>query len=280
MCPAIYKQSLFKRSIAVKNKSKVHLIISIASIFAFFGIWYYLTAIRRIVPNYVMPDPLAVFQTLIKKFTTKAPDGAVLTKHILASLRVALSGFALGTIVGIPVGILMAWSKGFERIARPIFDFLRPIPPIAWIPVMIVWLGIGTPAKAAVIFMSTCIPNVINSYSGIKHTSQVHLWVGRTFGANSFELLTKVAIPSALPEIFVGMRLALGTSLVSLVSAEMLASSNGLGYMIQIGRQYSKTDLVLAGMIMIGLLGSTLAVLLQIIERAVVKGRGGIGDRK
>lgn len=263
----------------MKTKSKVHLMISAISICTFFLIWYYLTAIKHVVPSYVMPDPIKVFGTLIKKFTTKAPDGAVLTTHIFASLRVALSGFAIGTIVGVPIGILMAWSKGFERIVSPVFDFLRPIPPIAWIPVMIVWLGIGTPAKSAVIFMSTCIPNVINSYSGIKHTSQVHLWVGKTFGANNFLLLTKVAIPSALPQIFVGMRLALGTSLVSLVSAEMLASSNGLGYMIQIGRQYSKTDLVLAGMITIGLLGSVLAAVLEVLERTFVKGRSGLGDK-
>lgn len=261
----------------MKKKETKFLLISIGSIIAFFGLWYLLTAVMKIVPNYVMPDPLTVLKTMIRKFYTKAPDGGTMLMHIFASLKVALYGFSLGTIVGIPMGILMAWYKPFERIARPVFDFLRPIPPIAWIPVMIVWLGIGTTAKAAVIFMSTCIPNVINSYSGIKQTSQVHIWVGQTFGASNFQLLTRVAIPSALPNIFVGMRLALGTSLVSLVSAEMLASSNGLGYMIQIGRQFSKTDLVLAGMFMIGILGSTLAWLLNKAEKRVVKVRRNDG---
>jgi NitT/TauT family transport system permease protein/taurine transport system permease protein len=125
--------------------------------------------------------------------------------------------------------------------------------------------------------MAAFIPNVINSYTGIRQTSQVHIWVAQTFGANNYELLTKIAIPSALPNIFTGLRLALGTSWVSLVSAEMLASTRGLGYMISMGRQFSRTDLVLGGMIVIGTLGSILAVILEKVENRIVKGLEGYG---
>jgi NitT/TauT family transport system permease protein/taurine transport system permease protein len=260
-----------------KSAISGYTLISVASVMLFFVIWYLLTAKMMIVPSYVMPDPIRVFTTLVRKITVKSPDGATLGEHILASLQVALMGFGSGTITGVPLGILMAWSKTVDRIARPIFDFLRPIPPIAWIPVMILWLGIGTPARAAVIFMSAFIPNVINSYTGIRQTSQVHIWVGRTFGASNFELLTKVAIPSALPNIFTGIRLSLGTSWVSLVSAEMLASTRGLGYMIQMGRNFSMTDLVLGGMIAIGIMGSTMAVILEKLENRIVKGWEGYG---
>ena len=253
-------------------------LLSILSVTLFFVIWYVLTAKMMIVPSYVMPSPTKVLVTLIGKFTTKSPDGATLGFHILASLQVALMGFVAGTVVGVPLGIMMAWSKTVDRIARPIFDFLRPIPPIAWIPVMILWLGIGTPARAAVIFMAAFIPIVINSYTGIRQTSQVHIWVAQTFGASNYELLKKVAIPSALPNIFTGLRLALGTSWVSLVSAEMLASTRGLGYLIQMGRQYSRTDLVLGGMIVIGILGSILAIILEKVENRIVKGWTGYGE--
>ena len=252
-------------------------LMSIISVTIFFVIWYVLTAIMMIVPSYVMPSPDRVLTTLIRKITSRAPDGATLGMHILASLQVALMGFSAGTIVGVPLGIMMAWNKTVDRIARPIFDFLRPIPPIAWIPVMILWLGIGTTARAAVIFMAAFIPNVINSYTGIRQTSQVHIWVAQTFGANNHELLFKVAIPSALPNIFTGMRLALGTAWVSLVSAEMLASTRGLGYLIQMGRQFSRTDLVLGGMIVIGILGSILALILEKVENRIVKGLEGYG---
>ena len=252
-------------------------LMSIISVTLFFVIWYVLTAKMMIVPNHVMPSPTKVLTTLIRKLTVKSPDGGTLGFHIIASLQVALMGFGSGTVLGIPLGIMMAWSKKVDRIARPIFDFLRPIPPIAWIPVMILLMGIGTPARAAVIFMSALIPNVINSYTGIRQTSQVHVWVAQTFGASNFELLTKVAIPSALPNIFTGMRLALGTSWVSLVSAEMLASTMGLGYLIQMGRQFSRTDLVLGGMIVIGCLGSLLAIILEKVENRIVKGLEGYG---
>ncbi|MCD7991458.1 MAG: ABC transporter permease [Clostridia bacterium] len=253
-----------------ENKYKI---ISICTVISFLVIWYVLTAKLEIFPLYVLPDPLTILMTLIKKLTVKTPDGATLITHILTSLQVALSGFALG-LIGVPLGIAMAWNKWIEKVVRPIFNFLRPIPPITWIPVMILLFGIGTPAKAAVIFMSALIPNVINSYSGIKQTSQVHLWVGRTFGANNFELLIKIAIPSALPNIFTGMRLSLGTSLVSLVSAEMLAATKGLGYLIQIGRQFSRTDLVISGMIVIGILGALLAKILEYVEKRFVRGSG------
>lgn len=253
----------------IGNKYKI---ISMCTVLLFLLIWYVATAVLEIFPLYVLPDPMTILMTLIKKLTTKTPDGATLITHIFASLQVALTGFAFG-LVGIPLGIAMAWNKWVEKVARPIFNFLRPIPPIAWIPVMILLFGIGTPAKAAVIFMSALIPNVINSYSGIKQTSQVHLWVGRTFGASNLELLTKIAIPSAMPNIFTGMRLSLGTSLVSLVSAEMLAATKGLGYLIQIGRQFSRTDLVISGMIVIGILGASLARILEYVEKRLVKGR-------
>ncbi|MDR1520412.1 MAG: ABC transporter permease [Planctomycetota bacterium] len=252
---------------------------SIISVVMFFVIWYALTAGLKLVPQYVMPDPLRVLATFIRKIGGKSPDGATILAHMAASLEVALMGFGAGTLTGVPLGICMAWYRKVDRIARPVFDFLRPIPPIAWIPVMILWLGIGTPAKAAVIYMSALIPNVINSYTGIRQTSQVHIWVGRTFGASDFELLTRVAIPSALPNIFTGLRLSLGTSWVSLVSAEMLASTRGLGYMIQIGRQFSRTDLVLVGMITIGVMGAVLAVVLEKVEKRIVKGRSSYGKK-
>ncbi len=258
-----------------KKNSNKYKIISICTVIIFLTGWYVITAVLEIFPLYVLPDPVTIFKTLIKKITVKTPDGATLITHIFASLKVVLAGFAVG-LVGVPLGIAMAWNKWADKIARPVFNFLRPIPPIAWIPVMILLFGIGTPAKAAVIFISALIPNVINSYSGIRQTSQVHLWVGRTFGASNFELLTKIAIPSALPNIFTGMRLSLGTSLVSLVSAEMLAATKGLGYLIQIGRQFSKTDLVIGGMIVIGVLGALLARILEAVERKLVKGRGNL----
>ena len=254
------------------RKKKKYFIISIFSLIGFFFIWHALTAWAQIVPNYVMPRPLEILSTFIRKFTSKIPDGATLLQNLVASLQVSVSGFLSGSIIGIPLGMAMAWNKKVDLFARPLFDLLRPIPPLAWIPVMILWLGIGTPAKAAVIFMSAFIPNVINSYMGIKQTNPVHLWVGQVFGATRGELFRKVALPTALPYTFTGLRLSLGTSWVSLVAAEMLASTRGLGYMIQVGRLVVRPDIIIVGMLTIGGVGALLAFLLKLVEDRFVRG--------
>ena len=222
-----------------------------------------------------MPSPIKVFESLIGKFFSKVPDDSTLLENIVASLQVALAGFGLGAVIGVPLGILMAWFKPVDLIARPLFDVLRSIAPVAWIPIMVLLFGIGITAKAAVIFVASFVPCVVNSYSGIKQTSQVHLWVGETFGASNFTLLWKIAIPTALPSIFVGLRLSLGTAWVSLIAAEMLASTQGLGYMITIGRMTGRTDIILVGMLTIGALGALLSFLLTQVEKRLVKGRWG-----
>ena len=255
-----------------EKKSKKYLIISIFSLIGFFLFWHAMIAWVRIVPDYIMPTPGRVFLTFIKKFYSIVPDGATLIENLVASLEVSLSGFLAGSVIGIPLGMAMAWNKKVDLFVRPLFDLLRPIPPLAWIPVMILWLGIGTPAKAAVIFMSAFIPNVINSYMGIKQTSPVHLWVGQVFGATRWELFRKVAFPTALPYTFTGLRLSLGTSWVSLVAAEMLASVRGLGYMIQAGRLLVRPDIIIVGMLTIGAVGALLAFLLKRVEDHFVRG--------
>ena len=159
-----------------------------------------------------------------------------------------------------------------DTTLRPVFDFIRNIPPIAWIPIMIILLGIGVVAKAAIVFLSAFIPCVVNSYTGIKSVKKVHIWVGQTFGASKLRILFKVAIPSALPHIFTGLKVSLNSSWGCLVAAEMLGSDSGLGYMIQIGRLLCRADIIIVGMIVIGVCGTILSALLDLLERALVKG--------
>ena len=154
----------------------------------------------------------------------------------MPAFRLHLGGYLIGAIIGIPLGIFMAWNDRVDMLVRPVFDLVRTIPGIAWTSVMVTLVGIGFLSKALVIFISAMVAMVINSYSGIKQTKTVHLWVGQTFGASNWELLTKVAIPSALPMIFTGLDVALGSAWTTLVAAELLASTKGLGFMIQQAR--------------------------------------------
>ena len=138
---------------------------------------------------------------------------------------------------------------------------------------MILWVGIGQSAKAMVIFVSAVTPCIVNSYTGIKQTSQVHLWVAQTFGATRRQMLFDVAIPSALPMIFSGLKVSLGASWMALVAAEMLASTKGLGYMIQMNRMVGRADNIIVGMLMIGVVGAILSAILGLVEDRFVKGR-------
>lgn len=245
---------------------------SVCSVIVVLCIWEMATDGLHLISPMMLPSPAKVFSTFIYKLTGVNPDGATLFQNILASLKIALGGYVVGVVVGVPLGIGMAWNRRFEMFAKPLFDVIRPIPALAWIPLMILWLGIGYWSKVGIIFFAAFISATINSYAGIKRTSQVHLWVARTFGASKRQMLFKVAVPTALPMIFTGLRLALGSSWVALVAAELLAATRGLGYMIQVARLLGRPDVIIVGMITIGVIGYLLSAVLERVQKKYVKG--------
>lgn len=247
--------------------------ISVCSVAGVIILWWLVTDILGLVSPMMLPSPEKVLNTFIYKLNGGVnPDGATLIQHIAASMKIALGGYVVGVVIGVPLGIAMAWSRKFEMFAKPLFDVIRPIPALAWIPLMILWLGIGYWSKVGIIFFAAFISATINSYTGIKRTNQVHLWVARTFGATNRQMLFKVAIPTALPMIFTGLRLALGSSWVALVAAELLAATRGLGYMIQVARMLGRPDVIVVGMITIGLIGYLLSAILEKLQHRFVKG--------
>lgn len=247
-------------------------LISVCSLCGFFMIWYIATAVLKLMPDYALPSPVQVLESFIFKLTKKAPDSGTLFHHISASLKVALTGYFLGGIFGIPLGICMAWFRKTDLFVTPLFDLIRPVPTIAWIPLMILWFGIGLVAKAAIIFVSAFVPCVINTYAGIKQTKPVHLWVAQTFGASRTKMLFTVAIPTAMPLIFTALRISLGTAWMTLCAAEMLAANKGLGYMIQLNRALGRADMIIVGMLTIGAIGTVFTMGLGKLESFMVKG--------
>lgn len=256
----------------MKSKKIFVKLLSVLGLLSFFGIWELVTDVLRLLPPTSLPSPMSVLATFLDKWTVSAPDGTTLGVHILSSLQVAFTGYLLGVAIGVPLGILMGWYKKFDNLASPIFNFMRTIPPLAWIPLMIIVLGIGLKAKAGIVFISAFIPCVINSYSGIKNVSSVHIWVAQTFGATRGEILRGVAIPSALPLIFTGMKISLNSAWTTLVAAEMLGAVSGLGFMMQMGRMYIRPDLIVVGMLCIGLIGLLMSTALDLAEAAFIKG--------
>ncbi len=244
-------------------------LLSFSGVMLFFIIWETLV-LTGMVDSKKLVDVLEVFRLFITKLTDTKPDGSVLLVHVWSSLEVALIGFLLAIAIGIPLGWLMGWYKGIDAFMRPIFEIIRPIPPVSWIPLTIVWLGIGLPAKSFIVFFSAFVPCLINSYTGIRQTKEVLKNVGKTFGASYFTVFWKVGIPSSLTMTFAGVKVAIGNAWATLVAAEMLASASGLGYMIMMGRSYGRVDLVILGIVVIGLLGVIISMLINALEKFIL----------
>ncbi len=247
-------------------------ILPIISIAAFLVIWQ-LLVVYKIIPSAYLPKPTALVDTFVYKLSNPQPEGATLMKSIFTSLQTSLTGFFVAIIVGVPIGLVMGWYKGFDKFFKPVLEIVRPIPPIALIPLTILLMGIGFRAKAFIIFYAAFVPCVINSYTGIKLTNPTLINVAKTCGATNFQIFTKVGIPSSLLMVFAGIRVGLGASWSALVAAEMLAASSGLGYMIQMGRLFARPDLIVLGMLIIGLIGFVLTTALGIVEKKMAKWR-------
>lgn len=246
--------------------------ISIVSFLIFLVIWELICRFGLIGPYQLVP-PSEVITVFFEKLTDVNPDGTVLQQHAVASLALALAGFLAAVVIGVPLGLFMGWYPKVNLLVRPLFDAIRPIPPIAWIPIAILWLGIGMTAKAFIIFLAAFVPCVINSYTGIRLTNPVLIRVAEIYGASNFETFRKIGVPSAIPMIFTGMKLSLNAAWTTLVAAELLAASVGLGFMIQQGRRLARPDIIIVGMLTIGFLGALMSWILTRIEARFASSR-------
>ncbi len=226
----------------------------IVSIIVFMLVWQ-IVAMGNLLPEYFLPAPTEIFKRFILFVQRPVYGDQTLLQHLLVSFKRVLLGFLIGSITGIPVGLLMGWSKKIENTIDTLFELFRPIPPIAWIPLAILWLGIGETSKIFLIWIGAFIPSVINSYMGVKQTPSVLLKAARTMGAKEQNLFIEVVIPSSIPYILAGLRVGLGNSWAILVAAELVAAQSGLGYMMNLARRYLDTSGVIVGMITIGVMG-------------------------
>ncbi|HVP30695.1 MAG TPA: ABC transporter permease [Myxococcota bacterium] len=187
--------------------------------------------------------------------------------HIGASLFRVGTGFSLAVVVGVPLGLWMGWVRGAFATLNPIFQMLRPISPIAWIPIAILWFGVGNASPIYLIFISSVFPMIVQTTAGVHTIERRYLWAAENFGVSRYTLFTRVVIPAALPQIIVGMRIGLGVAWLVVVAAEMIALRSGLGYLIIDSRNAgNRYDLVIAGMIVIGLIGLLLDGAMRLLE--------------
>jgi len=211
----------------------------------------------------IFPTPWAVVTGALEL----AEDGT-LWEHISASLYRVGMGFGLAVLVGIPLGLWMGWVGGAYRTFNPIFQMLRPISPIAWIPLAILWFGVGDVSPIFLIFISSVFPLIVQTTSGVHTIDRRYLRAAANFGVSRAVLFRQVVIPAVLPEIIVGMRIGIGVAWLVVVAAEMIALRSGLGYLIMDSRNAgNRYDLVIAAMIIIGTIGLLLDGITRLLER-------------
>lgn len=211
----------------------------------------------------IFPTPLQVVTAVVDL----AREGELWT-DIGASLFRVGSGFALAVAIGIPLGLWMGWKRGAFDTVNPLVQILRPISPIAWIPIAILWFGVGDLSPIFLIFLSSVFPTILQTASGVHTIERQYLRAADNFGVSRERLFFQVVIPAVLPQIIVGLRVSLGIAWLVVVAAEMIALRSGLGYLIIDSRNAgNRYDLVVAGMIIIGLTGLLLDTMMRRLER-------------
>ncbi len=220
--------------------------------------WLIIVATRSV----IFPTPWQV----VTGIAELVKDGTLFT-HIGASLMRVGAGFALAVLVGVPLGLWLGWVKGAYSTLNPLFQILRPISPIAWIPIAILWFGVGNASPIYLIFISSVFPMIVQTTAGVHTIERRYLRAAENFGVSRYTLFRQVVIPAVLPQIIVGMRIGLGVAWLVVVAAEMIALRSGLGYLIIDSRNAgNRYDLVIAGMIIIGLIGLLLDGVMRLLE--------------
>jgi NitT/TauT family transport system permease protein len=228
----------------------------------------------RISGSDLFPKPLEVLRGIVEL----AKKG-LLVKYIAASLFRVSWGFTCALLLGIPMGLVLGWFQLAFRAFNPMIQVLRPISPIAWIPVAILWFGVKDTAPIFLIFLASVFPITVSAMAAVQNMQSVYLRAAQNFGLRGLPLFRRVIFPAALPQIITGIRIALGVAWLVVVAAEMIAVNSGLGYLIIDARNAGKRyDLVVAGMVMIGLIGLVLDVLVRQLEK-LDEVRWGYGQR-
>jgi NitT/TauT family transport system permease protein len=211
----------------------------------------------------IFPSPLSVEKGIAELFHKH-----VLWADIADSLRRVAIGYGAAVLVGVPLGLCLGWFPPAHQVVNPLLQILRPISPIAWIPVAIIFFGIGDPAAIFLVFLGAFFPIVVAAVSGVSSVPLIFRRAGRNFGLSNFQLLRKVVFPAAMPQILVGLRIALGIAWLVVVAGEMIAVDSGLGYLVIDSRNSGKRyDLVVAAMLMIGVMGLLLDVAFRRLEK-------------
>ncbi|HVF63545.1 MAG TPA: ABC transporter permease subunit [Casimicrobiaceae bacterium] len=247
--------------------------IAIITVIVLFVLWWIATHLGWI-RDLFLPKPERIAQSFIEAWKGEIQGGRPLAEHFGWSLLRVFAAFGLACVTAIPIGIAMGVSRIWRGIFDPPIEFYRPLPPLAYLPLIVIWFGIEETAKIVLIFLACFAPLAMAARAGVKSVMIEQINAAYSLGASKWQVIRHVVIPGALPEIFTGMRIAIGFGWTTLVAAEMVAANAGLGQMVLNASNFLRTDVVIMGIVVIGVVAYAFDLLMRRIERAVVPWKG------
>ena len=247
-------------------------LLTSAGALGFLAFWS-AAALSGVTSRDFLPAPWDVVSRLLH-LLVEPFAGYTLLAHLLSSFRRFAAGFALAVAVGLPLGLLMAWFTWVDRLVSPAFDAVRFVAPIAWVPFAALWFGTGIGGPVLIIFMGAFPPVLINTYRGAKNVDRKYIEAARMLGASHWRAMTQVLLPAAVPSIVAGLRISAGLGWQSLVGAELIVASSGVGYLMVKGQASVSTATVMSGMVAIGVVGILIDIALRRVQQAIETRRG------
>jgi ABC-type nitrate/sulfonate/bicarbonate transport system permease component len=233
--------------------------------------WHIVTAELGLFHKALLPPPLAVAKAFVRMV-----ESGELIGHIIASLERIFYANVVALVLGVPLGLAIGLSRTADRLCSVTLSVVRPIPPLAWVPLSILWFGIGATSVVFITFLAAFFAVLLNTVAGARSVDTILLRAAACLGASRTRTVLRVVLPSVLPQIFTGFRIAIGVSWMSIVAAELIAATSGLGYMISFYREVLRTDAIIVGMLTIGLIGLAMDVGTRWLERQLLPWRGEV----
>jgi taurine transport system permease protein len=234
---------------------------------------WYAIARFRLVSELFVPHPASVWEAFWEILTDGYRDRTLLV-HLADSLYRVCAGFLLGVVTAVPLGLAIGYSTRVQAIFDPLIEFYRPLPPLAYYTLLVLWLGIEDASKIALLYLAAFPPLSVSAMAGVRGVSQERIQAAQSLGASRWQVFRHVIFPSCLPDIFTGMRVSIAFTYTTLVAAEMVAATSGVGWMVLDASKFLRSDVIFVGNIVMGLTGIALDRLIRIVERRVVPWKG------
>jgi taurine transport system permease protein len=247
--------------------------ISVVSIAALFALWWISTHMGWI-RDLFLPTPEKVFTSFVAAWSGEIQGGKPLTEHLGWSLYRVFAAFVLAVVTAVPIGVAMGVSRVMRGIFDPPIEFYRPLPPLAYLPLIVIWFGIEETAKIVLIYLACFAPLAMAARAGVRSVAVEQINAAYSMGASRGQVIRYVIIPAAMPEIFTGMRIAVGFGFTTLVAAEMVAATAGLGQMVLNASNFLRTDVVIMGIVVIGVVAYLFDLLMRWVEHRAVPWKG------